>query len=206
MGRAGEQVNNNTGGIFLLFFSFFLFSLSFSFFLFLPHRPLTVEIENDRFRRYRTIAGGPHTGQLADRYVLPGTRPYHSLSVWYIPSCTEHSDIWYTKMPSYTKHTSPLSDQYIPSASVAVPPRIEGPETRSDPIEPNRKKDLTRTALRSGRDHENGVLLDGIQRTVGFLRSRFKGRHEEKGEENTGKAGEAKATMWGRSGSFFIVI
>ncbi|RWW67805.1 hypothetical protein BHE74_00024716 [Ensete ventricosum] len=40
-------------------------------------------------------------------------RHIDQLPLQYIPSCTEHTDIWYTKVPSCTKHTGPLSDRYI---------------------------------------------------------------------------------------------
>ncbi|RWW46114.1 hypothetical protein BHE74_00047975 [Ensete ventricosum] len=39
------------------------------------------------------------------------------LSVWYVPSYTEHTDIRYTKVPSYTERIGPLSNRYISSIS-----------------------------------------------------------------------------------------
>ncbi|RWV81910.1 hypothetical protein GW17_00056631 [Ensete ventricosum] len=52
---------------FSLFFPLFFVSR----FFFLPQSTV-----DDRFQRYRPIAGGPHTGQFVDRYVPPSMGPY----------------------------------------------------------------------------------------------------------------------------------
>ncbi|RRT39013.1 hypothetical protein B296_00052541 [Ensete ventricosum] len=72
----GDDVRaRTTRGILLLFFFFFLLFLFFFFFPLSPsidcRRPKTTT--DGGFWRYRPIAGGPCTGNLADRYVPPGT-------------------------------------------------------------------------------------------------------------------------------------
>ncbi|RRT73845.1 hypothetical protein B296_00025393 [Ensete ventricosum] len=73
---------------------------------------------------------------------------------------------------------------------------MEAVGTRSNPNEYKSKQDLTVATCRSGRNHKIRGLLNGIPRSLGFLRSGF--IELERGPRRiTGKkAAEATATIW----------